>query len=176
MQPACFSSRLRPGQAMRYATRPLASWQMQARQVPLRHELTTARPARSAACSSGKSAGASKQGPPGALRAWKIEAGGAGGAGASGDAGGAADENLSGMESNTGLERRSCEGQWRVGPNLTQKLAMPQCDDGERARRRFNLRDNSSPVSHCAQALALTVSSATICCNPTPPDSLPSIF
>ena len=54
MQPAAFSSGLRPGQSMRYTTRPLDSWQMQARQVPLRHELTAAKPARSAASNSGR--------------------------------------------------------------------------------------------------------------------------
>ena len=52
--------------------------------------------------------------------------------------------------------------------NLTQKRTLPQCGDSASARRRFNLRDNSSPASHCADALASTVSSATISRNPHP--------
>lgn len=69
MYPACFSSTLKPGHSMRYITCPLDSWQMQARQVPLRHELTTAKPARSAACINDRPAGAAKHCPPGSMRA-----------------------------------------------------------------------------------------------------------
>jgi hypothetical protein len=72
MQPSCFSSALRPGQLMRYTTWPLVSWQIQVRQVPLRHEFAIVNPASSAACSSGSEAGASNVAPAGSTRAVKT--------------------------------------------------------------------------------------------------------
>ena len=64
-QPSAFSSALKPGQAMVYATTPSRSGHRQARQVPLRHALGSSKPAASAACSRVCSALAWKRSPPG---------------------------------------------------------------------------------------------------------------
>jgi hypothetical protein len=57
---------------MQYTTWPLVSWQIQVRQVPLRHEFASVNPASSAACSSGSEAGASNVAPAGLTRAVKT--------------------------------------------------------------------------------------------------------
>lgn len=65
IQPARFSSGLRPGQSMRQWMSPCTSRHRQVRQLPLRQELGRATPACSAASSSGVSASAGNCSPEG---------------------------------------------------------------------------------------------------------------